>query len=286
MRIKVTAFQVPKSEADNQRCEDAFAVSESASGLCVAISDGASDSYRSDVWARALTRAYVEVTPRSEQEQVLQWLHIPIENYISSIQPEALPWNQALKAERGDGATLLGVHFADLSPPALPNFPSLNVESSSTAPFDWNQATAHKAEDEVSGQRNNCRAWSALAIGDCLVMQVRDDSLVAIFPFTSSQQFDSTPLLLSTRFNNAPILEEMQTCQGEYESGDTFFFATDALAKWMLQGWENGKKSWVVFQDITSDSFQDFILDLRAEGAVRDDDVTLLVLNVEAEEDA
>lgn len=278
MSIKITAFQIPKSEADDQRCEDAFSVSEGDFGLRVAVSDGASDSYRSDVWSHALTKAYVEAPPKPDAEEILHWLDVPKEHYRISIQPESLPWNQALKAERGDGATLLGMQFKSLTPPKAPIPPLLEADPLIPIPSDEDGETLRNTQNEILRYRE----WSALAIGDCFVMQVRDDAVEAAFPFTSSEQFDSTPFLLSTRYNNAPVLDQMATCRGECESGDVFLLATDALAKWILQQWENGEKPWLALQSMDSDSFEAFVLDLRARSFMRDDDVTLLIVNVEA----
>jgi hypothetical protein len=58
---------------------------------------------------------------------------------------------------------------------------------------------------------------------------------------------------------------------------------TDALAQWFLEGCERGAKPWNQLEEFASsgsdEAFADFIETLRDQREIRNDDVTLVVVN-------
>lgn len=84
--------------------EDAYAFSADCQRF--ALSDGASESYDSQFWARLLTRKFAD-DPKFDQE----W----IENAVAAYQAEhdfaAMSWSQQLAFERGCFATLLSIEY-------------------------------------------------------------------------------------------------------------------------------------------------------------------------------
>jgi hypothetical protein len=67
---------------------------------------------------------------------------------------------------------------------------------------------------------------------------------------------------------------------GAWQPGDAFYLMTDALAYWFMRETEEGRTPWRVLRDLnTSDEikpFREWVKTLRVEGAMRNDDVTLL----------
>ncbi len=101
MRLQ-RAYTVPK--AKDVPNEDRFASRD----LAHALSDGASISYDSELWAQIVCARYVEspcVTP--------EWLGGCIAEFNTHHDRASLPWNKEAAFDRGSFASLLGVTFAD-----------------------------------------------------------------------------------------------------------------------------------------------------------------------------
>ncbi|GAP66860.1 hypothetical protein MBSD_n2175 [Mizugakiibacter sediminis] len=82
--------------------EDAYAFSVDRQRL--ALSDGASESYDSRLWARLLAGKFAD-DPRFDQE----WIESAVAAYQAEHDFAAMTWSQQLAFERGCFATLLGV---------------------------------------------------------------------------------------------------------------------------------------------------------------------------------
>jgi hypothetical protein len=72
------------------------------------------------------------------------------------------------------------------------------------------------------------------------------------------------------------------TCRaaGEWRTDDIFYLATDAMALWLLTQVEDGEPPWGVLRDLDTEdqafAFDEWITDLRATGEVKNDDMTLV----------
>src|SRR5207248_11270118 len=108
-----------------------------------------------------------------------------------------------------------------------------------------------RAEDPAAGQ------WAAIALGDSCLFQIRDDRLLYVFPVTSAAEFDNSPVLVPSRpddFDRVTARAERAT--GDWQSGDCFYLATDALAAWFLEASESGDKPWRVLADIDTEAIE------------------------------
>src|SRR5262245_14812245 len=68
-------------------------------------------------------------------------------------------------------------------------------------------------------------SWSALAVGDCCVFQVRDEALLAAFPLDDASAFDNRPLLLGSRAESNLGLRgsgAIRVMHGMWQPRDTF----------------------------------------------------------------
>ncbi|MFP2926106.1 protein phosphatase 2C domain-containing protein [Pyxidicoccus sp. 3LG] len=132
------------------------------------------------------------------------------------------------------------------------------------------------------GVRVEAGAWSALAVGDSCLFQLREDRLSRSFPLEQSAAFGSTPFLLSTHVHqNARVGAQVRTATGDLRPGDTLLLLTDALACWFLAEHEQGREPWRELPG-SAEAFSALLGRLRKEKVIRNDDCTLLRLSVEA----
>jgi hypothetical protein len=93
---------VPKQPGDGDRNEDAFRWRPERRAL--ALSDGATESFDSKLWARILARRFVR-----DLELSLGWVAAAIEVFRRHHRPDAMSWSRRAAFNRGSYATLLGV---------------------------------------------------------------------------------------------------------------------------------------------------------------------------------
>ena len=93
---------VPKDPSSPEANEDKFAFSED--GRRVALSDGASESFDSKLWAELLVRRFV-ADPKVRPE----WVASTLAEYSAAHDFQSMSWSKQAAFERGSFATLIGV---------------------------------------------------------------------------------------------------------------------------------------------------------------------------------
>jgi len=131
----------------------------------------------------------------------------------------------------------------------------------------------------IDGER-----WRALAVGDSCLFVVRAGRMVRAFPLERAEQFSNRPVLISSVARaNGRMWSEVAALEGELQASDRLLLMTDALAQWFLAEAEMGRRPWGALAKATSpEQFAGLIDCLRAGGALRNDDVTLLSVEVAA----
>lgn len=126
--------------------------------------------------------------------------------------------------------------------------------------------------------------WRAVAVGDSCLFVVRAGKLVRAFPLERAEQFNNGPSLLSSvGRSNAGVWSTVAAIEGELQEKDRLLLMTDALAQWFLVEAEMGRRPWAALAKVTTpEQFTAFIDCLRAGGALRNDDVTLVNVEVAA----
>ena len=126
--------------------------------------------------------------------------------------------------------------------------------------------------------------WRAMAIGDSCLFLVRAGKIERAFPLARSEQFSNRPLLLSSVARaNQKVWDDVRNDEGELQGKDQLLLMTDALAQWFLVEVEMRRRPWAALARTTSqDSFAAFVDLLRASGALRNDDTTLVRIEVAA----
>ena len=123
--------------------------------------------------------------------------------------------------------------------------------------------------------------WTALAVGDCCLMQVDDVGkrmrVLKAFPLEKSSQFTMSPYLIGSKSNGEPPNERIQISKGSLRDGDMLVLATDAVAAWLLKQHENGRPLWKwLYRKLgTPESFAAMVAYGRKNG-LRNDDFTLV----------
>lgn len=235
-------LSVPKAGADASEYEDAAAVRTDEWPVRAAVADGATESIFARAWAERLARGLVE-----QDMTTAAALRDGISDWRAEwraeaqVRAERQPWYVAAKASEGAFAALLTL-------------------------------TLHP-----DGR------WRAVSVGDCCLFLVRDGQLVKSWPFETPGAFANRPALVSSRSDQAVPAPE--TAAGRWQLQDAFLLATDALAAWLLGGGTLGEDGPVidpsVAVDWNQDEFQSIVETARSQGALRNDDATLLTLHVE-----
>src|SRR5262249_4076973 len=125
-----------------------------------------------------------------------------------------------------------------------------------------------------------------LAVGDCCLFQVRNDQVLCAFPIAHAADFGNHPELLNSRQEpSAQLRDHQKKGRGHRRKGDRFFLVTDALAQWFLGNLEANHKPWRSIERLLSASapdtaFAEWIAALRSASALRNDDVTLMLIDV------
>jgi hypothetical protein len=236
--LRCLAWHCPKQGHREDEYEDALAVDPARGRF--ALADGATECAFARLWASLLTEGFVAARrPRD----LSKWLEDARRRWSAEVMGRDLPWYAEMKREEGAFATLLGM-------------------------------TVHWREPDRLGE------WRAVAVGDSCLVRVRKERAVQGFPLRASSDFGSQPNLIGSREGPAPA---PVYCSGSMRPGDRFFLMTDALAQWFFSSHEAGGRPWEAIAALSAAAqpevaFTAWIEELRAEGGLRNDDVTLLVV--------
>ena len=169
--------------------ENEDAIEASPAKLRFAIADGATEGWESGPWATCLAKAFADQPPTPANFP--EWLATTQSKWRPRQDSGPVSWFAEIKQEEGSFATLVGIEFRFSQQPAR-----------------W--------------------AWKAVAIGDSCLFQVREGSLLQVFPITTQEGFGSNPQLV-------PSLPAIACPEPEWLAGlgqplDLFILATDAVA--------------------------------------------------------
>lgn len=246
MRASVTTLWAPRAGSTTAQYEDAFYPGHDgprhARRLRFAVADGASESMLSGLWAGLLVRTWCKARRRRLPE-------------ILDVAKAA--WDVELAAYLEDrGRTDRPIQWFEEPGLERGAFATLLGLAFST--------------DHV----HHTGKWEATAVGDSCLFQVRGGELLSAFPLKSSDEFDSAPKLVPSRHVDRVSVEHDT---GDWKGGDTFFLLTDAVAAWFLRTHEAGGAPWETL--VAADA--DWVARRRADRTLRNDDVTVMRIDVE-----
>ncbi len=251
INIQWRAVTLPKSSHNLEENEDAFAP-RLANGDCIkgsffqcAVADGATRSNYSRIFADSLVKVSTNTEKQAELPDVIQKARQQWYQTLVQMEPSRM---DVEKMKDGAYSTILWLKF----------FP------------------------EGTDRFHTTNTWRAQAIGDTCLFQFRKECPIQILPVRKSTDFSNHPPLIGSGHSRLEFMGEWEY-SGSWESGDDFFIATDALAKWMLEQVEIGKKPDLTLKQRLAKKnnltdFDQWIQSLRAQKEIRDDDTTVVWL--------
>jgi hypothetical protein len=274
MRASVIAYWAAKEGSSPVEYEDAWrvlpATGEEVPGnwVGVAVADGATESLLARQWARMMANEFAAASDAVCDANLFtgkvlalaaQWPAV-VGSYIAKRENAARPiqWYERPGIEKGAFATILAlqVHFASQHPSS--------IESQIDPGFT-----------RVIG------GWNSAALSDTCLFHVRGGYLKAAFPLSESASFGTSPALLgSSGADPEAIMDHLRFAQGTVAEGDDFFVCTDALAAWFLARAEEGRRPWETLRDLTEIGFTEWVSEARRNSGLRNDDVTLVHMDV------
>ena len=250
MWVCTRVFHVPKHGNTEVEYEDAVyperALARQVGKFRCAIADGASESAFAGLWAQLLVRSFGKRKMRLEQLRRL---------WESSVKTKPMPWYLEKKIKNGAHAAFMGLSIRDRN-------------------------------GNGSGNGNG-RSWRSVAVGDSCIFHIRDDELLAVGPVEKSELFDNSPFLIATKGKELIRrgAENVSLMNGDWEPGDTFYLATDAMAQWLLSEVEAARPPWASLRDLCADDdttlYGRLIDELRSTQGLHNDDTTLLQVEVD-----
>ena len=260
-----STFWVPKRGSSAQEYEDAAWVGPhgqgsgelQASGLTIAIADGASESVLAGRWARLLVDVFGTNKAARTRSAFTTAYRTAVAGWDDSVaeytrerekRGSPIQWYEEPGLAKGAHATILVAEFRD-------------------------------------GRAGRAPSWSAAALGDSCLFQIRDELLYASFPMSDAAFFTYQPPLLGSRgIDDAVLRRHIKVTTRDWERGDSFYLMTDALAAWFLRIIEDGGRPWEPLRDMdTLDAefeFGDWVERQREQGHINNDDTTLIRLDM------
>ena len=264
MEPTVQVFWTPKKGNSQDEYEDAYGCAVDDGRF--AIADGATESSFAEIWSTILTQKFISAPPAGQpppEQSLIDWVSPLQQEWHANIMWDRLPWFAEEKARKGAFATFLGMEFI------------LEEEEE--------EGVMDKLLFMFKKQKQGGLRWKALTIGDSNMYQIRNDELLTSWPLTKGIQFTHRPTLISSNpESNEGVWDHFIYETGEFEEGDTFILATDAIAKWFLDRVELGEKPWQTLAKIKSEQdFENLVAELRSGLKMQNDDTTIISVHWE-----
>jgi hypothetical protein len=114
--------------------------------------------------------------------------------------------------------------------------------------------------------------WRAIAVGDTCLFHIRGDSVLASFPYTTSEEFGARPVLVWTGPSTPAFTGAIQEAEGQLQPADLLVAATDGFAQWLVASVERNQQPWEIFKEGPA-AIQTLVDEERAARRMRNDDV-------------
>lgn len=249
MNVFAHPFLLPKGGNSDEEYEDACwprtTTEWTDPRLRFAVADGATEASFSKLWAELLVQRYCEGLLKTDSSQNFALSLQPLQQvWNKQVSAKPLPWYAEEKANSGAFSSLVGL-------------------------------TIYQSKTGIG--------WHSIAIGDSCLFHVRNGRPIAFFPMEFSKQFNNRPVLISS---NSASNEELTICRkrGTCLPDDAFYLMTDAIAYWTLSEHELlEERPWDILRDLGTDAspqFDEWVSTLREKRAMRNDDVTLLRIDI------
>lgn len=246
LTLKVSSFITHKKAESLDDCQDAIKVNEDTSRYAVA--DGATRSFFPKWWAELLVEHFCRKSDSFLSEEKWKEQLVPIQE----------EWYKRVEERVKSRNLFYLTNSLNAREPAVSTFVGLEVD---------------KTKQE----------WRAIVIGDSCLFHKKGNGFKS-YLIEKSEDFTShTEALASFPEKNH---YDPTFISGEFQAGDLFILATDALAKWIIQHDEANNLEGVLKQlkrIETDEQFNQFVDQERDRENIHlvNDDVTLMFITVE-----
>jgi hypothetical protein len=255
MKLISSFLSIPKRGSLPKENEDFFFPHEkeiNRERFSIAIADGASEGFLSNLWSKVLTISYVNFDRLDLDVQLFTDFCIDVynhqrERYIQRRRElnNPLKWFEENLMTKGSFSTLLGVTF-------------------------------------IKNQQEG-GYWKSYSIGDSCLFQIRD-TLIEAFPTMDPLTFGNSPDLISSNpAYNEELESKIKVKTGAFVFGDSFYLMTDAIASWFLTLVAEGEKPWEHLEEyfeMEDYDLVDYINSLREDNRLKNDDTTIARLKI------
>lgn len=228
-----------KNISESQLNEDAYAPHKRGAVERVAISDGASESYNSQLWAKLLVNQYL-----SDSAIKLDIIDSLIHEYNSTHDYASMSWSQQAAYERGSFASLVGVEYSK----------------------ERNDLDLIAVGDSLAVLLDNCKYVLSYPYDKSSQFDQRPTLISTLKKHNTFMMendfYESHSRCIDLTHYEKPILLLM----------------TDALGQWALRKQEQDEPVWNLLCNIKKTQLKKLVIDERQQKRMRTDDVTLLVI--------
>lgn len=254
LNISVKAFSICKSGNTDKENEDAldFNLTNNDNTFVAAVADGSTEGFLSKEWAKTLVKKFCTIDYNF--------------NNINDFHKEF--YNSCIH------------HWSKYF------IQYINKRNSSNNPIQWYEESglSSGAYSSITGinvfSKTNKNFAVIYSIGDSCIFNINEDKISNAFPIDSPESFNNRPLLLaSNNDNNKNSVKYYKSQKIELNHGEKILLMTDALACWFLSN--NNNMPWKTLEQIDElENFKKFIFDLRQNKKIKNDDTTLIELNI------
>ena len=237
--LQLRQLLLPKLDHDASECEDAIAFDTRTARF--ALTDGATEAFHAQQWARNLAEHWVRNEATLTLEDFRKWVADEGRELHDSWNGLTLSWYSEEKASSGSFAAFVGVE--------------LDLQSSTPS-------------------------WKAIALGDTCLLHCRGSALLKSFPLTRSECFNSNPILVASNAAlHESTMSSTVVESGVWEDGDVLLLMSDGAASWCLQRFENGDFD-PDFLTGKDDDLRRFFDGERQAGRIRNDDIAIVRIEI------
>jgi hypothetical protein len=237
--LQLRQLLLPKLDHDASECEDAIAFDIHTARF--AVTDGATEAFHAQQWARNLAEHWVRNEATLTLEEFRKWVAAEGRELHDSWTGLTLSWYSEEKARTGSFAAFAGIEL-DL--------------------------------------KSGTPSWKAIALGDTCLLHCRGAALLKSLPLSRSESFNSAPVLVASNCAaHESTMQSVVVDSGSCENGDVILLASDAAAAWCLQRFENDNFD-PQFLSAEDEELRRFFDAERQAGRIRNDDLAIVRIEI------
>jgi hypothetical protein len=238
--LQLRQLLLPKLDHDASECEDAIAFDIPSARF--AVTDGATEAFHAQQWARNLAEHWVQNEATLTLEEFRKWVAAEGRELHDSWKGLTMSWYSEEKARTGSFAAFVGVEL-DL--------------------------------------KSDTPSWNAIALGDACLLHCRGGALLKSLPLSRSESFSSAPVLAASNSAlHESTMQSVVVESGDCDNDDVLLLMSDGAASWCLQRFENGDFDADFLTGKDDEELRRFFDDERQAGRIRNDDLAIVRIEI------